>query len=239
MSYQNPHGLGCPWSQVTETFGAPNIKWCEETLCHWISEPANAWSNLGYLFVGIWIWHHSRKKPDSHNLKQFGLIIFFMGLMSFFYHLSNFYGSQLLDFIGMFFFVGWAIGMNLIRLGVLNNKRLLVFNILLVISLTGVVHLMYLAHLKFQILILFSAMVIIATEFIAQRKKKDNLFWFYITMGLLLIALSFSIIDGQKIWCDPSSHGWFTQGHALWHWIASIAMATFYRHYESLSLKAE
>ena len=38
---QNPHGVGCPWHSITETWGAPNVKWCEETLCQWISEPAN------------------------------------------------------------------------------------------------------------------------------------------------------------------------------------------------------
>ena len=117
MAYPNPHGPSCPWYDITEKTGAPNIKWCEETLCQWVSEPANTWSNLGYIIVGVFIIYLANKHKHNSNLKQFGPIVIFMGAMSLFYHQSNFYGSQILDFVGMFFFVGWAIGQNLIRLG--------------------------------------------------------------------------------------------------------------------------
>ena len=81
--------------------GAPNIKWCEETLCQWVSEPANTWSNLGYLFValGLFSWAHRSRHHRIHQ--SFSAVVFSMGLISFVYHLSNFYGTQVLDFIGM------------------------------------------------------------------------------------------------------------------------------------------
>ena len=94
MNYPNPHGQSCPWFPQAESWGGPNVKWCEETLCHWISEPALTWSNLSYILVAIVITYLSFKNKDDIKLKQFGPIIFFMGAMSFFYHLSNFYGSQ-------------------------------------------------------------------------------------------------------------------------------------------------
>lgn len=232
MPYPNPHGLTCPWFDTTNALGSPNIKWCEETLCNWISEPANTWSNLGYLIVALGICYRSWQNKDPLSLRIFGPIIIFMGSMSFFYHQSNFYGSQVLDFIGMFIFVGWAIGMNLIRMGVSHPKKLIPFIAAFTLTLTALVHIMYRSGLKFQGLILVSALIIVATEFRAQKIKATPFFWFYASLGLLTIALSFSVADAQRIWCDPSSHGWFSQGHAIWHWIAALAMGTIYHHYQ-------
>lgn len=234
MNYPNPHGPSCPWYPITESHGAANIKWCEETLCQWISEPANTWSNLGYLFVGILITYFAIKKKESFAIKQFGPIIFFMGAMSFFFHQSNFYTSQILDFVGMFFFVGWAIGMNFIRLGKLKEKNLLRFNIIFSTVLTVTLHIMYLTGIQYQGIILFAGFLILFSEVKLYLKFKNSIKWFVTSIGLLVVAFGFSISDGKRIWCVPTNHGWFEQGHALWHWIAAIAMFTIYLHYSTL-----
>jgi hypothetical protein len=95
---------------------------------------------------------------------------------------------------------------------------------------------MYLLGVPFQILVLLAAVVIMATEFAAQKQARGKITykWFAATLGLLLIALSFSVADGKRLWCDASAHGWFSQGHALWHWIAAVAMFTFSLHYSNL-----
>jgi hypothetical protein len=231
MSYLNPHGPSCPWYEITEKTGAPNIKWCEETLCQWVSEPANTWSNIGYLIVAVFILYLGIKNKHNSSMKQFGPIVFFMGAMSLFYHQSNFYGSQVLDFVGMFFFVGWAIGMNLIRLGKLQTKQLVWFNLGLAAFYLVCMHLMYLAEIRFQVIVLISAFIIIATEMMARKLKKVTYFWFYTTIATLIVAFGFSISDGSRFWCDPNQHGWFSQGHAMWHWVAAIGMLTIYLHY--------
>ena len=231
MLYENPHGPSCPWYPITESQGAPNIKWCEETLCQWISEPANTWSNLGYMIVAVYILYYGIKNNHNFKLKQFGPIIFFMGAMSFFYHQSNFYGSQILDFVGMFFFVGWAKGMNLIRMGKLKAKHLIPFNLIVAAVYTIAMHIMYITGVKFQMLVLISAFIIIGTEIAAQKIRKTDLKWFLASIASLVVAFGFSISDGQRIWCDPTQHGWFSQGHAVWHWTAAIGMFTIYKHY--------
>ena len=100
---QNPHGVGCPWHSITETWGAPNVKWCEETLCQWISEPANTWSNLAYIFAAILLWKTKTKKPSVRTrLNYFSFAIAFCGIGSFIYHASNNRLTQFLDFLGMF-----------------------------------------------------------------------------------------------------------------------------------------
>ncbi len=237
MQYPNPHGAGCPWHPWAAKTGTPNIKWCEETLCAWFSEPANTWSNLGYLIAGIAIFYLAMRQKQSLALKCFGPIIFFMGLMSLIYHMSNIYLTQVLDFVGMFLFVGWAIAMNMVRMGKIGCRQMPVFVIGLTAVLLALVHLMYLLGVRFQVLVLGAAVVILATEYGARSRNKGHTTykWFAASLGLLLIAFSFSVADGKRLWCDESSHGWFSQGHALWHWISAIAMLTFYLHYSQLT----
>jgi hypothetical protein len=239
MAYPNPHGSMCPWFNITEKTGAPNIKWCEETLCDWISEPANTWSNLGYMLVAIIILNIGIKHKHNSNLKQFGPIIFFMGAMSFFYHQSNFYGSQILDFVGMFFFVGWAIGQNLIRLGHLKYNQLKWFNLSLALIYLVAMHAMYISEIKFQAIVLISGFIILATELMARKVAPVKYGWFATTIGSLIVAFGFSLSDGQRVWCNPASHGWFSQGHAVWHWVAAIGMFTIYKHYTQEALKPQ
>ena len=43
----------CPWYEAQQAYGPPNVNWCEQTVCHIINEPANTWSNLIFLFVGL------------------------------------------------------------------------------------------------------------------------------------------------------------------------------------------
>jgi hypothetical protein len=173
----------------------------------------------------------AHKKKHSLELQQFGPIIFLLGAMSFFYHQSNFYLSQVMDFLGMFFFVGWIKGMNLIRLGKLKHQHLLFFNILIGCLSLATLHVMYLLNLKFQILIVFSIIFIVASEFLAQRKHRTDISWLMISMAIFFIAFCFSLMDVQRLWCNPSKHGWLAQGHALWHWIGSIGALTLYKYY--------
>ncbi len=227
-NYPNPHPPGCFWHDVTEKTGAPNIKWCEETLCSVISEPANTWSNLSYILIALWMIYLTR--GSSKNLRLYPVMILLMGLGSFFYHASNFYPSQIIDFVGMFLFTGWCLGVNLIRLKKLKATSLLAFVLLYSLALTVIMHVMYVSMIKFQLLVLVAGLLISATEFISKAGSRK---WFITSLGLLIIAFSFSISDGSRFWCDPTNHI-VMQGHAIWHLIAGLAMGTIYLHYREL-----
>ena len=233
----NPHQPGCFWYPYAESFGPPNVKWCEQTLCQVISEPANTWSNLGYVLVAIWALVVAYRRGYSVELKQYGPILGFLGVMSFLYHLSNFYGSQILDFVGMFAFIGWVIGMNLIRLGKLDGNRLLRFILMLNVVLIGVMQGMRMLGLKYQSIILLATLLISFTEYLARHRQKVQYGYFFLSNLLLTIAFGFSISDVTRRFCDPQSHGWFSQGHALWHWIGALSMVTIFLHYSQPALR--
>jgi hypothetical protein len=228
--YVNPHGHQCPWYPHAEMLGAPNLKYCEETLCQLISEPANTWSNLAYLVAAILIfWMARRYKQIELNL--FAPIMLFLGTVSFIYHMSNNYLSQVFDFIGMFFLVYWIFILNLKRMGLVDRKHYLTIMLSLTIASTIVLHVMYLNFIKYQYLIFFAVIAIAITEYLIFRKNPaKNYQFFAIGFGCIVVAKIFSLLDLNRIMCDPTNH--WLQGHALWHIFGAIGLTFIYKHYE-------
>ena len=62
--YENVLKEGCPWVELRQVGGLPNVKWCEETLCSVVAEPANTWSNLAYLVVAVLIYLAARNESQ-------------------------------------------------------------------------------------------------------------------------------------------------------------------------------
>ncbi|MDH4468454.1 MAG: ceramidase domain-containing protein [Bacteriovoracaceae bacterium] len=231
--YPNPHAPSCPWYQAAETFGAPNLKWCEETLCTWISEPANAWSNIAYILVALYFIYRYRNH-NSRILKALPVMNLLMGLFSFAYHASNFYISQIFDFVGMYLEILLLIAINFTRLGWIVEKNLIKFTLSGTLILTLFLHLLYLNDLNFQFLILVLALLMIGSEIILMRTplRAPKMKHFFAGVGLSVFAISFSIIDHKRIYCDPTNH--FIQGHALWHIAAAIMFIFLFKHYEQI-----
>ncbi len=231
--YVNPHGHSCPWYPAAELFGAPNIKWCEETLCHWISEPANTWSNGLYLILAGYIfWSATRTK--QFELQWQGPAMFLMGLFSGIYHLSNNYLTQVLDFIGMYLFVYWFIILNFRRLNWVSRKNQIPLFVVLSSVSTIVLHLMYLNFIKIQFIIAAAVIVIITTEVLCFMRRIKPIKYTFFIIGAVFMALAqtASLLDAARVsWiCDPTNH-WF-QGHALWHILSAIGLTFAYKHYE-------
>ena len=88
---------GCPWADWTR----PNMKWCENNLCAWITAPSNAISNIGYVLFGIIMIREAQKK-NSKTLLLFGPASIITGVSSFTFHASYTYAFQIFDFFGMF-----------------------------------------------------------------------------------------------------------------------------------------
>lgn len=237
VAIPNPHPPGCFWHSYAESFGAPNVKWCEETLCQVVSEPANTWSNLGYLLVALLVGCVSLRRGDRPSLRLFSPVLLVLGAMSLLYHLSNFYGTQILDFVGMFGLVGWVVGMNLVRADKLAERRLLRFVVLVVVTLTLVMQVMRVLGLKYQLLIVAATLGISVSELLIRKHQRVMYRYFLLSNLLLVTALGCSLSDVTRRVCDPQQHGWFSQGHALWHWISALAMWTIFLHYSQPAIR--
>lgn len=237
--YVNPHGHSCPWYPAAELLGAPNVKWCEETLCHWVSEPANTWSNVLYLLVAFYIWW-SANKTKQKELIWLGPAMFIMGTFSLVYHMSNNYLTQIFDFIGMYAFVFWLIVLNFRRLEWVSREKQIHLMVGLSTACTILIHLMYITHTRFQMIIALAVVVILITEYLCFKKSEKKIKYKMLTTGfvLILIAQAFSLMDLARVEliCDPQNH-WF-QGHAAWHIIGAIGLTFAYKHWEQFKFSS-
>ena len=211
----------CPWHNGQVTYGTPNVDWCEPTVCEWINEPANTWSNLPFLLVGLWLW----KKTKNTVVQSFGLIVFVMGFLSAVYHATNNLVTQYFDFVGMALMTSFLLAFVCRRI---RNKVQNSFDhyFWFFFSLNLLI-LLFLGLLKLpvQLFLLINTIPILLAEFycIFVLKKTRKVYFFATSFIVLIIAQVFAQIDLKRIYCEPNNM--ILHGHVIWHVLCAMAMA--------------
>jgi hypothetical protein len=222
-----PIPAGCPWHELSQ-YGLPNVNWCEETLCAAVNEPANAYSNLGYLLVAVLMGALARRLR-APVLRWFAPAAALVGLGSFVYHASNVYVTQVFDFLGMFIFCYLLLLLNFQRLGWLGSQaaaRVLPLCVLFSTALTAV-----LVRVGFPIQSLIAGLIlgILVTEVLLRRRRAYPLRYFALSFAALLAGAVCSALDVSRTLCDPQSH--IVQGHAAWHVLSALSLLFSFLHY--------
>lgn len=224
---------GCPWYELNQAY-PPNVQWCEAHLCSWITNPANTWSNLAFIIFAWFVWKSAKKNNPS--LKVFGPSLFIVGITSLIYHASNNFFTQFVDFIGMYVFVCLMLSLNLWRMGKLNSNsfpkfywgQVAFFGILTILG--------RLLNFPIQGLVLLIGISIVVTEIKLWRAQPETKYKFFIAAIVSLVfAVSWSILDVTRTFCDPHNH--FVQGHAIWHLFSAFGLWLAYKFYEQFELK--
>jgi hypothetical protein len=223
--YLNPE---CPWGPLRAAGGLPNVKWCEETLCGWISEPANTWSNLAFVVAGVFLWWVARGER-SRTLRFFGPAAVLVGVSSFVYHMSITFVLQVFDFFGMYSYFVMLILLNLVRLGSVGAASFFRALWPTVGALTVLTVVLAKGHLPIQGIVAVLLVVAVVTEVVATRKQRTPYGYFLLALGTIAVAAAFSASDVSRRWCDPHSH--LLQGHAIWHVLNSVGIGFSYFHY--------
>ncbi|MBL9037158.1 MAG: ceramidase domain-containing protein [Archangium sp.] len=229
--YPNLLNPECPWTPVRVATGLPNVKWCEETLCGWVSEPANTWTNLAYLVVAAVLFVVTRRDAEK-TLRFWAPAAVLVGLTSLVYHASVTFVLQVLDFWGMYFYFGLVLALNLIRLGVLDKTKL--FRVLwpAIAALTALTVVVAKIGLPVQGIIVVLLVATLVTEVAAFRRRSvpASAAYIVLTLAVFAIAATFSASDASRAWCEPENHV-LLQGHALWHVFSAAALGISHFHY--------
>ena len=219
----------CPWG----TWEPSTIEWCEQQICSVIREPANTWSNLGFVFVGIWMLWHCRNSKYGH-LRLLGYFSILIGLMSGFYHASSSFIGEVFDYSAMFFISTYFICANLARMRDWTYRKLkIVATLVLIPSI--------LLLIKFKIVgaTLFGAQiavsVLIELRLWKLSAQKPNYRPFLMTLACFLVAYGIWNLDRLKIVCAADFH-WFS-GHAAWHLLDAAALYFMYHFYSQFTLE--
>lgn len=220
----------CPWYDMEQQFGPANIKWCEERICSFINEPANAWSNLFFLVVGLFFIFRglkSRRTPMGRFDILFGSIVTFMGLGSFIFHATNNFGTQMLDFIGMYFYIYFLLCISLYHFKIVSYRLAVSIFFGCVIASTALIPISKYIHFPYQLIVAISAILLALLQirgWVTDRNYPKK--YLALSLGSFIVAAGFSYSDHSRLFCDPTNH--FVQGHAIWHFFCAVGTAFSY-----------
>ncbi len=213
----------CPWDFLPNQ----NYLYCERILCGWVEQPANTWSNIGYLMAAILVLRSLKPKTEKIFFFWASFILF---LGSTFFHMSGTHLGKLLDVGAMLILSMGICALSLQRWFAWDKRKTYITYALgLGVSLLFL-FVMGFGNIPFGIEILISAIL----EFLMIKKNRGFLEkkTLCLAIGIEFLAAVFLVLDLTKTWCDPDNH--FINGHAVWHLLSAGAIYTLY-----LSRKSE
>lgn len=221
----------CPWHDHQQLFGPPNVNWCEPTICSWINEPFNAWSNLSYIIAALFIVFYF--KSSSH--KKYAYIVLFTGLVSFIYHSTNNFLTQYIDFLGMLALLAFVIAFNTLRAKA-DLKKMNTYFVGALSFLVILLNLFLALKIPIQLIVVLGCLFIVAQELKIYFKslKGYKLRYFILSLFLLTLGQIFALLDHQRIYCPTQL--WIT-GHVLWHIFGGSALGIYAYHINAVVLK--
>lgn len=215
----------CPWGDFTPA----TIAFCERRLCAWVVEPSNAWSNLAYVLVGVFILWERRGHPRS-ALDAIGVGVILLGIGSFAFHATGIRVFEVVDVSGMYVLSGIGLTFAL--------QRLLGWrDAVAVACFAGVV----LASSLLMVLLGNDGIVVFAIEMTAlvlievglrARNPTGAVRWIGRAVAVLVTAYGIWLLDIHGIVCDPDNH--LVTGHAVWHVLTAATVLLFYRFQEAV-----
>lgn len=221
----------CPWSELHH-MAPPNVNWCEANLCSWIVNPANTWSNLAYIAIGIVLILITQPKT---TMRMFGPITIFVGISSFLWHASFTFVFQFLDFLAMFAFGALPLVLNLRRLDIISAANKFTVFYAYIVGMSLLLLLFYWQDIPYQSLVLISIIGAVIMEIVLYRRGTEDIGYKHLLLAAVSmgVAFGFSIADVTGVFCNPNNH--VIQGHAIWHLLSAAALGfwfLFYRQFD-------
>lgn len=206
----------CIWHQFERN---PYI-FCEKQLCGLVAEPANTWSNVGYLIVAMMILLSRHTGTRARGRFFWSTLALFVG--STLFHMTGTFWGKFLD-VGAMFGLSMAILTTSIERNYKINRSTGI-----IIFVTGIT--LSLIYLYFVRLGMFLFAVQLGVSAYIDRRNAQK---FLKSLIFFAVAFIFWLMDVKRIWCDPDNH--FISGHAVWHLLAAVAIWFFFKSYKNSS----
>ena len=226
-------GSSCPWNQLESS----PTTFCEENLCAWIRQPANTWSNLAFIFVGILILRRARSGTTSSHFHGLGWVAIITGVGSAFYHASESRIGAIADYFGMYLGSAYMLTTNLHRLtGWKSPVRTAVYWSVLVLTLGSMILNENTARTIYGAISIVCCLALEIAIYFRNRKNGIVISYRWFAGVWILFSLSYWVwkFDEARMACDPHNHV-FT-GHALWHLLNAAALYVLFLYYRQFKL---
>jgi hypothetical protein len=212
----------CFW----DGFEKNNYLFCEEQLCAFVTEPANTWTNIGYLIVAIMIL--KQKEVTNRRVKNlFFTASFCLFIGSSLFHMTSTFWGRLVDVSTMFILSMTILTLSVERYSEMSEKKANLFFVLgLTLSLT------FLFVMKFGHVLFFGQLVAVTIlEFrLGKTTKSLDMKGVKLAIIFLIVAFTFWILDVAKVLCHPGNH--ILTGHGVWHLLAGASFYVFFKSYK-------
>ncbi|NUP09562.1 MAG: hypothetical protein HOW73_26250 [Polyangiaceae bacterium] len=206
--------------------GPATVRFCEERLPGLVAEPANTWSSLGYVIVGVWLFA-KRGAARRWPLAIVATAEIGIGLGSMALHGTGTFAGEVLDLTGMFLLSGCIFALGLGRLLNFDDRRILRVWIAAV-----ALPLLALAVIPPSGIASFATILIagIACELLLrQRGRSPSFALFGQALAILAVAFAFWVGDITKLVCSPQNH--ILGGHAVWHLLNAVSIKRLFDFY--------
>jgi hypothetical protein len=231
--------VGAGWLGADVGRGA---NFCEAARSGWVRQPANSFSNAGFVVAGLMIaWRAGRVDQLGEVLPRrpglataYACVVVLLGPASAAMHATQSAAGGELDMASMYLVSSFAAAyalMRWVRQGRLFFAQLFslfVAGCELVGLYDGQVPVVdYSGNLAFAALLLTAAVV----EVMLWRRggTRTDLRWGVAALGCILVAFAIWNVT-KSLWCDPDSP---IQGHAAWHLLCAAAAYLLFRLWAS------
>ncbi len=219
----------CPWGN----FQPANLTFCEEDRCAWITQPANTWSNVGFLIVGLLIVRRARSTvaPVAGLL---GTIAILTAFTSSALHATGTFIGQAADQSWMFAESALFVTLSAGRWLGWRSARLVWFYIVLLASSVALL-------LRFETLgiALFTVHMVtfgaIEVRLLLRDGKTTDYRPLWWVGGLFVLSYALWWLDELRLVCDPHNHV-FTL-HSAWHFLGAASFYFWFRYYAQFELR--
>jgi hypothetical protein len=221
-------------------------EFCEASRPGLIKQPANTWSNIGFIIAGLtmaWQISAGRFKANKnvfteHNFTAifFSSLAVFLGPASMAMHATETEIGGNLDMLSMYLVASFASTYALQRFFRLNSVHFTIIFVAVVVLCVCVQDLPYrmpvvgyFGNFIFGFFITVTVLFEALNSFV--RKMNHQIKWGILSLGSLLLAFgiwNMWLNDGP--FCDPYS---LIQGHAIWHLLDALAVYFLFRFYVS------
>lgn len=235
------------WNGWPGTVGSSGMEFCEALADGLIKQPANTWSNLAFMFAGVWVGYSARAQLSNRQrdtpinrmtTEPLYPILYagaaaLVGPMSMALHASTTTWGGKIDVMSMFAWAAFCLMYAVTRLRDLDRTTFLRGYVAVLTTLTAV---FLVSPFYGSGSALFGAAIVAfgAVELWICWQRPDrhaDVRWLAASAGLFGLALFvWTLSHTGRVWCDPSS---LLQGHALWHVLNGAAMVTVYRFFSS------
>jgi NADH:ubiquinone oxidoreductase subunit 6 (subunit J) len=233
---------------VNGWFGEPTgvgSVFCEADRPGLIKQPVNTWSNLGFIFTGLyigWLLAQGKYNHNKNSLTQktfyaafFSSLVVYLGPGSMAMHATTTAIGGFLDMLSMYLIAAFLVSYAAERFFKLSA---LYFSLIFVSVLSFCVWANFQdVHFIFDFFgnTVFAFFVSTAIFFealnIYVRKMQHESKWAFLSFGALLLALLiWNLWQNETTLCNPYS---LIQGHGIWHVLNAVSLYFLFRYYVS------